>query len=263
MGLLDELDRLGTDQNGTSKPSIAGPSRSREGGTNAHHNKDRKSASLQRNRAQVRSDHSEDDESIAPVVLNHTEDEGDQNAEARMANMSIDELREQINKYGLRLSKSRKVMIEQLQSVYRAIRQAKAVKDTQVGDTSSLFSSDRDESGEDNDDDEEEESDDEPLARQATTKKAAALGNIPKGNGAFEANVPAVISQQLHDALMSDENLYRRILLFEPVPFEEVSALAKKAGVQGLRSKEILRNWLDVQCICFYSGELTGQRHRY
>lgn len=75
--------------------------------------------------------------------------------------------------------------------------------------------------------------------------------------------VPAAVAQQLHDAVLADEDLYRRILLFEPIAFDEFSSLAKRENVQGLRNKETLRNWLDVQCICFYSAELTGQRTRY
>lgn len=75
--------------------------------------------------------------------------------------------------------------------------------------------------------------------------------------------VPPAVAQQLHAAIVADEDLYARILLFEPVSFDEVSSTAKRAGVTGLRSKETLRNWLDVQCICFYSAELTGQRQRY
>lgn len=228
MGLLDELDRL------TSSRSIAGPSSSnREGVTNAQHQKDRRSVSHEKSIAQVISDHSEDDEeSIVQVVLDQSEDEGAVNP-TQIGN--------------------------RLQNAHPATRQPEAVKQAQVGDTASLFSSDVDV---DVNETQDESSDDEPIANQSKANKTAALGRIPKG-GAFEANLPAGISQQLHDAIMSDEDLYRRILLFEPIPLEEVSALAKKAGVQGLRSKEILRNWLDVQCICFYSGELTGQRYRY
>lgn len=75
--------------------------------------------------------------------------------------------------------------------------------------------------------------------------------------------VPADVAKQLYEAVKADKDLYSRILLYEPVSFDEVNSTAKRAGVTGLRSKETLRNWLDVQCICFYSAELTGQRQRY
>lgn len=71
------------------------------------------------------------------------------------------------------------------------------------------------------------------------------------------------LSKQLYKAITSDKALYHRILLFEPVSFDEVSSTAKRAGVTGLKSKEVLRNWLDMQGICFYSAELTGPRHRH
>ncbi|MCO5596198.1 hypothetical protein L7F22_050258 [Adiantum nelumboides] len=334
MGLIDELDRLSTDQN---SDSVAGPSKSRECGTNANRNKDRRSSSKSK------------------VVSDHSEDEGDINP-AQIANMGMDKLRKEVSKYGFRPSKSRKLMIEQLENVYEAIRNAKQRKVAEGGgDTSSLLSSsppssmlllqpetptiarntsgkgrkaankltnsrqakevvtielDSDISGlldedgtssAENDDPVEmgdltmammreseretrqksphsskedlgeeseasnstgsdDESDDEALAnrslrgviRTSTANQATALGSVP-----------AEVAQQLHDAIMSDEDLYRRILLFEPISFDEVNSLAKKAGIQGLRSKETLRNWLDVQCICFYSTELTGQRQRY
>lgn len=75
--------------------------------------------------------------------------------------------------------------------------------------------------------------------------------------------VPQTLSQQLHRAITSDADLYHRILLFEPISFDEISSTAKRAGVKGLRSKEALRTWLDRQGICHYSGELTGQRARW
>lgn len=71
------------------------------------------------------------------------------------------------------------------------------------------------------------------------------------------------LSKQLYEAITSDKALYHRILLFEPISFDEVSSTAKRAGVTGLKSKEVLRNWLDMQGICFYSAELTGPRHRH
>ena len=279
MGLIDELDRLNTNPNDTSTRSIAGPSRITE-----NRNENSRSISQEKSKVQVVSDHSEDEGDIDP---------------AQFAGMSLEELRKEVSKYGFRPSKSRKVMIEQLKNVYQAIRDAKTRKEVEVGETSSLFSSSppssmlilppetptisRDAPGmsekvgsqpverlaysseEDaevtegsNSAQSEDESDDEPLANRSLRDVVrSSTANVAFGS------VPAEVSQQLHDAIISDEDLYRRILLFEPISFDEVNSLAKKAGIQGLRSKETLRNWLDVQCICFYSTELTGQRQRY
>lgn len=74
--------------------------------------------------------------------------------------------------------------------------------------------------------------------------------------------VPALVAKKIHDAILANEDLYDRILLFEPISFDEALSTVKQAGVT-IRSKEVLRNWLDVQCICFYTAELSGPRYRY
>lgn len=84
-----------------------------------------------------------------------------------------------------------------------------------------------------------------------------------EANSSSPNDIEVSLSNQLYKAITMDKALYHRILLFEPVSFDEVSSTAKRAGVTGLRSKEVLRNWLDMQGICFYSAELTGQRQRY
>lgn len=338
MGLINELDRLSTDHQIASISSVAGPSKNKERQRSSKPNqsKDQRSTSLGINDVQAISTMSEDEEKRFD--------------KDKLADMGISRLQKEVSKYGFRPSKSRKVMVEQLQNVYKAIRDTQRGKDAGNGDTSSLLSSsppssllllppetptisrnvcrnqftdrqqmnevvtiqsDSDNSGllsdgglnrvpndhqvaigdltmammreledqsngdtreglsssdkdlindSEQSDSESSDEDDEVLPNQSlrgvirtsTANQATALGTVP-----------AEVAQQLHDAIMSDEDLYRRILLFEPISFDEVNSLAKKAGVQGLRSKEILRNWLDVQCICFYSAELTGQRQRY
>jgi hypothetical protein len=97
--------------------------------------------------------------------------------------------------------------------------------------------------------------------RPSLAKRVSA--GAAKANETPLGSVPAAVAKQLLEAVRSDADVYRRILHFEPISFDEISSLAKRANVQGLRNKEMLRNWLDVQCICFYTAELTGQRQRY
>jgi hypothetical protein len=111
-------------------------------------------------------------------------------------------------------------------------------------------------------DDDEEEDDDFSLS-EVDRVVAEAEANAAKASLSSPSDIAPSLSNQLYQAITSDKSLYNRILLFEPVSFDEVSSTAKRAGVIGLRSKEVLRNWLDMQGICFYSAELTGQRQRY
>ncbi|CEH14341.1 Structure-specific endonuclease subunit Slx4 [Ceraceosorus bombacis] len=75
-------------------------------------------------------------------------------------------------------------------------------------------------------------------------------------------DVSASLSAQLVQAVRADAQLYRRILLLEPISFDEVASVALKAHIR-LKNKDVLRDWLDMQGICFYTGELTGTRSRY
>jgi hypothetical protein len=106
--------------------------------------------------------------------------------------------------------------------------------------------------------DEEEEEEEEENDKEGDAEAARLQVSISSPTA-----ITPSLSTQLHKAITSDKALYHRILLFEQVSFDEVSSTAKRAGVTGLKNKETLRNWLDMQGICFYSAELSGSRHRY
>lgn len=74
--------------------------------------------------------------------------------------------------------------------------------------------------------------------------------------------VPAALDASLRRAVMADAQLYRRILLYEPISFDEMSSVAQRAGIK-VRNRNELRSWLDAQSICFHSAELTGARSRH
>ena len=63
----------------------------------------------------------------------------------------------------------------------------------------------------------------------------------------------------MNEAIMSNVQLYRRILLFEPVSLDEFMSLAARAGCttgSSARDRSRISTWLDTQGICFYEGEL-------
>ena len=102
-----------------------------------------------------------------------------------------------------------------------------------------------------------------PCSRSSSSSDNYSAQSVASAPPLTATTSPVSLSSQLHAAITADKALYHRILLFEPVSFDEISSTAKRAGVTGLKSKETLRSWLDKQGICFYSAELTGQRQRY
>lgn len=193
--------------------------------------------------------------------------------------------------YGFRTVKSRSLLEEQLYQVWDALHRRKSAAeqddpaeisicsssnpstlgDTTVGASGSVTGGDigdltnrlMEEMTSDDDDDDDAELDDDEGRRaeeEENDRRSEGENELPEPS---PINVPQTLSQQLHRAITSDADLYKRILLFEPISFDEISSTAKRAGVKGLRSKEALRTWLDRQGICHYSGELTGQRVRY
>lgn len=149
------------------------------------------------------------------------------------------------------------------------IRQAAASNEER--ESSSAFHDERDEGDDDDDDDDHAD----PDSTSSTSSRGhrdrcfpsasleGATSPPPETASASPLDIAPTLSSQLHQAITSDKVLYHRILLFEPISFDEISSTAKRAGVTGLKSKEMLRNWLDMQGICFYSADLTGQRQRY
>ncbi|UZJ51227.1 hypothetical protein CBS101457_000547 [Exobasidium rhododendri] len=137
-------------------------------------------------------------------------------------------------------------------------------EDQQQSQTRTPNEEERREERDDGDDDDEFDDDDEGFSQNEVDRVIAeAERDAAKTTSSSPNDIAPSLSNQLYKAITSDVPLYHRILLFEPVSFDEVSSTAKRAGVVGLRSKEVLRNWLDMQGICFYSAELTGQRQRY
>ena len=98
------------------------------------------------------------------------------------------------------------------------------------------------------------------------TSAAAAEGSEAEvGGGGIEVDPSPALAQTMTTAIRSDPSVWERILRYEPISFDEVISIATQSGLAmdtGKR-KEELRTWLDRQCICFYSAELTGSRSRH
>ncbi|TKY88177.1 hypothetical protein EX895_002887 [Sporisorium graminicola] len=74
-----------------------------------------------------------------------------------------------------------------------------------------------------------------------------------------------VLAETMTHAIRSNAGVWSRVLRYEPISFDEFVSIATQNGLEmdtGKR-KEELRTWLDRQCICFYSNDLTGPRSRH
>ncbi|SPO30095.1 uncharacterized protein UTRI_05934 [Ustilago trichophora] len=97
-----------------------------------------------------------------------------------------------------------------------------------------------------------------------STLTSAAVEETEDGGGEAVDPSPA-LAETMTTAIRSNEGLWARILRYEPISFDEFVSLATQSGISmdSGKSKEELRTWLDRQCICFYSAELTGSRSRH
>lgn len=291
MGLLDDLDDLAPASSSQSSTRAAGPSQVRDSSAACQSVRSKKQRLQRRSRSPtdlgpssqepLRPDYrawSIPDLQVSSLVISVDLIDKLSGSQVKAA------------QYGFRPIKSRSLLEEQLYQVWDALHRRKSAAeqdepaeisicsssnpstlgDTTVGASGSVTGGDigdltnrlMEEMTSDDDDNDEGDNDDEGrrTEEEEDDRRSEEGSEVPEPS---PINVPQTLSQQLHKAITSDADLYKRILLFEPISFDEISSTAKRAGVKGLRSKEALRTWLDRQGICHYSGELTGQRVRY
>ena len=101
--------------------------------------------------------------------------------------------------------------------------------------------------------------------------EAAAGLTLPPPGG--QRLIGPSLSSLLISSIRSESQFYYRILLMEPIPFEEVWSLVLrdvlplvdpggKRGITGRLRLEV-REWLDLRGICFYEGEPAAPRARH
>ena len=73
---------------------------------------------------------------------------------------------------------------------------------------------------------------------------------------------PNFMDQPMCDAIFADEQLFKRILMLEPISLDEMLGVAHRSKVltsaSATRNRAELRTWLDCQGICFYEAELSS-----
>ena len=72
---------------------------------------------------------------------------------------------------------------------------------------------------------------------------------------------PNFMDKPMCDAIFADEQLFKRILMLEPISLDEMLGVAHRSKVltsgSATRNRAELRTWLDCQGICFYEAELS------
>lgn len=119
-----------------------------------------------------------------------------------------------------------------------------------------------------------------PLSASASPSKRRDRSNSPSTSSSEDIPLSSIhrqeeegvpidptppLAETMTRAIRADAGVWGRILRYEPISFDEVVSIATQNGLEmgtGKR-KEELRTWLDRQCICFYSAELTGSRSRH
>lgn len=107
--------------------------------------------------------------------------------------------------------------------------------------------------------------------RRSRSRSLSSSPEVPlSASLAAEEDVEAVeptaaLANTMTTAIRSNSALWDRILKYEPISFDELVSVATQNGLSMAagKSKEELRTWLDRQCICFYSNDLTGPRSRH
>lgn len=73
---------------------------------------------------------------------------------------------------------------------------------------------------------------------------------------------PNFMDKPMCDAIFADQQLFKRILMLEPISLDEMLGVAHRSKVltsaSATRNRAELRTWLDCQGICFYEAELSS-----
>ncbi|WWD07927.1 hypothetical protein V865_006035 [Kwoniella europaea PYCC6329] len=114
------------------------------------------------------------------------------------------------------------------------------------------------------------DSQEEPLTKPTPTqRKAKAKAKAkekekereePKGKTTYED-----LSKMFYKLIMDDQELYLRILRYEPISFDELISKSIASGIDKEKRgwKKDLKRYLDLQSISFFTEDPTGQRRRH
>lgn len=165
--------------------------------------------------------------------------------------ISLDDLKEEVKRWGYRASAHREDLEEKAHAVWSALREEQH----------------------------EEEDDDASSSAPAKAKspprpRSPPSATAPPAPGRYVFLDDDDGAARLLRGIQDDDQLHRRILLMEPIPFEEVWSVAQRCGltedeaVKARRGganklREDVRTWLDMRGIVWYQGDVGASRPRH
>ncbi|GAA5959734.1 hypothetical protein JCM3765_000083 [Sporobolomyces pararoseus] len=176
------------------------------------------------------------------------------------SSLPLSTLHKEVQKYGYRPSKEKSVVVQQLKDVWKAINKDKveawergeldeAGKKVRAKGKKKVVS--------------EKQKDDESSEKATTTKGRRKRRTIVDESETEEAEGETrTVGERLRELIVNEEQLYLRILRYEPIHLDEFILLAANNGVKVART--LLIRCLDEQSITFYQEDPTnGQRKRH
>lgn len=149
------------------------------------------------------------------------------------ASWNLAVLQSQVSQYGYRISKERSVLVAQLTKVWCAINLPAGVAKPAR----------------------------KPRAKPAKKKKVL-VSDAEDGDGEDEEGEQETVGERLRKLILADDELYMKVLRYEPIFFDEIVALAAANGIKA--AKPLLMRCLDEQCVTFFTQDpASGTRKRY
>ncbi|WWC59201.1 uncharacterized protein I303_101751 [Kwoniella dejecticola CBS 10117] len=103
-----------------------------------------------------------------------------------------------------------------------------------------------------------------PSIRGRKAESTVVAGELPKGKVAKTITVEE-LNKLFYKMIMNDQELWLRILRYEPISFDELISKSIANGIDQKRRswKKDLKKYLDMKSISFFTEDPTGQRRRH
>ncbi|GAA5948984.1 hypothetical protein JCM10213_003181 [Rhodosporidiobolus nylandii] len=200
----------------------------------------------------------------APPPADDTAEDSDPAGMPAYATRTLAQLQKEVQRYGFRPSKEKSVMVEQLRAVWMAMNPSASTSTSVVAARASPAKAKakgkkRAPAAAASAVEEEDQLAKEPKAKPRARKKKAAAAT---SDAEPEPEDTETAGEKLRKLILADVGLYCRILRYEPIHFDEFTALCKTNNVK--IAQQLLMRCLDEQSITFYTQDPTnGSRRRY
>lgn len=187
------------------------------------------------------SDDPSDDSSGSDNGEGETIDELMQRGMPNYESWSLADLKHTVSQFGFRKGARKSVLVKQLQQCWVMLNPRGGSPAPSVGDSPPLQRSRRHSS-----------------ASRTSPRNALADSDTDERDEAHEARLFATFN----DMLVTDTEVYSRLLRYEPLPWDELVSMGNARTDLPRGWRPYLRRFLDRQCITFYTSDPTAPRAR-